>query len=81
MQCENENKYPLRSCVRGTLIEINPLIVENPSLLTEKPFAEGHLAVILPKLPEGLERLKGDLMTEEQYEKHLAILAVKVQEG
>ena len=81
VQCENENKYSLRSCVRGTLIEINPLIVENPSLLIEKPFAEGHLAVILPKLPEGLERLKGDLMTEEQYEKHLAIHAVKVQEG
>ena len=67
VHCENGNKYPLRSCVRGTLIEINPLIVENPSLLVEKPLSEGHLAVILPKLPEGLLRLKADLMTEEQY--------------
>ena len=68
VHCENGSKYPLRSCVRGTLIEINPLIVENPSLLIEKPFADGHLAVILPKLPEGLERLKTDLLTEEMYE-------------
>ena len=81
VHCENGSKYPLRSCVRGTLIEINPLIVENPSLLIEKPFAEGHLAVILPKLPEGLERLKSDLLTEDQYEKHLTFSTVKIQEG
>ena len=67
IHCENGNKYPVRSCVRGTLIEINPLIVKNPALLVEKPFAEGHLAVVLPKLPEGLVRLKADLLTEEQY--------------
>jgi glycine cleavage system H lipoate-binding protein len=67
VHCVNGNKYPIRSCVRGTLIEINPLIVKNPSLLVEKPFSEGHLAVILPKLPDGLVRLKADLMTEERY--------------
>ena len=67
VHCENGSKYAIRSCVRGTLIEINPLVVKNPQLLAEKPLSDGHLAVILPKLPEGLERLKTELYTEEQY--------------
>ena len=71
IECTNGEKYLIRSCLRGTLIEINPLVVENPSLLSEKPFAEGHLAVILPKLPEGIDRLKSDLLTEEQYVKQI----------
>ena len=81
VNCEDGSKYLLRSCVRGTLIEINPLIVETPSLLLEKPFSEGYLAVILPKLPEGLERLKTDLLTEEQYDNNFNTITEPMNES
>ena len=71
VHCENGSKYAIRSCLRGTLIEINPLVVENPQLLATKPLSEGHLAVILPKLPEGLEKLKTELLTEQEYHERL----------
>ena len=67
INCENGSKFIIRSCVRGTLIEINPLVVQTPALLSEKPFSKGHIAVIMPKLPDGLERLKNELLTEDQY--------------
>ena len=68
IETENGSKYPFRSCVRGKVIEINEQVVEKPQLLAEKPFGEGHLAIIQPhKLSEGIQELQNRLLSEEEY--------------
>eukprot|EP00095_Tigriopus_kingsejongensis_P005356 maker-scaffold34_size539781-snap-gene-2.8 protein:Tk05356 transcript:maker-scaffold34_size539781-snap-gene-2.8-mRNA-1 annotation:"protein fam206a" len=69
LECDNGERYPLRSQVRGKLLEINAKAIENPQILVDEPFGAGFLAIILPKLPEGLADLKTRLVGESEYEK------------
>lgn len=68
--CSDTSEYTLYSCVRGTLIEVNENLVENPALLTEKTQGEGYLAIVIPKLGEYKTQI-GKLLTQEQYEEAL----------
>ena len=66
IETESDNvRYPVRSCVRGKLVEINERVIKNPQLIVQKPLTEGHIAIILPKLPEGLDDLKKRLVKDE----------------
>lgn len=58
-------RFALRGCIRGKLIEINRLVVECPQLLAEKPYAEGHFAVILPN--KGNAACTSHLVSEDEY--------------
>lgn len=44
--------YKVRACVRGTLIEVNARLAEDPGLLQRKANTEGYVAIIRPKLDE-----------------------------
>ncbi len=46
-------------------MEVNERLMTNPNLLKEKPFTEGYVAIVLPKIPEGIQELKSRLVPEE----------------
>lgn len=48
VKCSDECEYTLYSCIPGTLVEVNQRLIENPSLLTEKPWSDGYIGIILP---------------------------------
>lgn len=60
-------EYTIFSCIRGRLLEVNEDILKRPSLLTEKPYSDGYIAVILPKFEESKSITEG-LLTRTQYE-------------
>ncbi|ETE68922.1 hypothetical protein L345_05276, partial [Ophiophagus hannah] len=69
--CSDGEEYTIYSCIRGKLIEVNENILENPSLLQEKPSTEGYIAVVLPKFEESKKVTQG-LLTREEYEEFLS---------
>ena len=69
LECSDGKSFPVRSHVKGKLIEVNERLVKNPELILEKPFSDGYIAIVLPKIPEGVEELKKRLVTEENFEK------------
>lgn len=69
--CNDETEYTIYSCIRGRLLEVNEEILKKPSLLLEKPFTEGYIAVILPKLEES-KSITENLLTREDFDKIIA---------
>ncbi|XP_039185178.1 protein Abitram isoform X1 [Crotalus tigris] len=69
--CSDGEEYTIYSCIRGKLIEVNENILENPSLLQEKPSTEGYIAVVLPKFEESKKVTQG-LLTREEYKEVLS---------
>ena len=55
---EDGTSYETAACIEGSLIEVNPRIVKNPSLLTTDPKYAGFIAII--QQPKD-QRLKRDL--------------------
>ena len=62
IECETGETYSVRSCVKGKLIGINQKIVQNPNLILDKTVGEAHLAIILTKIPDGINDLKSRLV-------------------
>lgn len=73
IKCAGQESFQVKSCVRGKLIGINQDVVDRPDLISEKPLENGHIAIILPKLPEGLKDLKERLLTEKEFNDKLAV--------
>ncbi|XP_066479146.1 protein Abitram [Tiliqua scincoides] len=67
ISCSDGEEYTIYSCIRGRLIEVNENILNNPSLLQEKPSTEGYIAVVLPKFEESKSITQG-LLTRKEYE-------------
>ena len=61
IECENGENFSVRCLVKGKLIGINQKIVQNPNLILEKTVGEAHLAIILTKIPDGINDLKSRL--------------------
>lgn len=66
ISCSDGQIYMIKCCMIGKLVEVNEMLMENPSLLKNPPHKSGYLAIILPKLIY-LENLKQSLLTHEQY--------------
>lgn len=64
--CSDGQRYLIKCCMIGKLIEINEILSEKPQLLRELPHKGGYLAIILPNIKH-LENLKQSLLTHEQY--------------
>ena len=60
-----------RSLLKGKLIEINDSVVKNPQLIRTAPLTEGHIGVVLPKLPDGLAELKNRLISKAEYQDYI----------
>ena len=67
IECESGETFSVKSCVKGKLISINQKVVENPNLIIDKSSGEAHLAIILTKIPEGIDDLKSRLVSEQEY--------------
>nr|CAD7460180.1 unnamed protein product [Timema tahoe] len=70
IDCDDETKYKVSSCLIGKLVEVNEELLNNPQLIVEAPQAEGHVAIVLPNF-HNYEKQKNALLTEEQYKEHV----------
>ncbi|KAK3869873.1 hypothetical protein Pcinc_024852 [Petrolisthes cinctipes] len=68
--CGDDTRYSIMAGVHGKLVEVNERLLTNPSLVTERPDAEGYLAVVLPPL-RNAENVTTRLLNEEQYQELL----------
>ncbi|MCD6479266.1 glycine cleavage system protein GcvH [Candidatus Bathyarchaeota archaeon] len=59
------------SPVSGTIIEVNETLLDSPELLNEDPYGEGWIAKMKPK---NLDADLKELMTAEEYKKHIEAL-------
>lgn len=64
--CSDGQRYLIKCCMIGKLVEINEMLSEKPQLLRELPHKGGYLAIILPNIKH-LENLKQSLLTHEEY--------------
>lgn len=65
-----DNSFTVPCCVKGTLIEVNEGLVNNPELLKEFPDSDGYIAITRSSI-ELLDAMKNDLLTHEEYMKKL----------
>ncbi|XP_050794229.1 protein Abitram isoform X4 [Gopherus flavomarginatus] len=70
ISCSDGEEYTIYSCIRGRLMEVNENILDNPTILQEKPSTEGYIAVVLPKFEESKTITQG-LLTQKEYEEVL----------
>lgn len=59
------------SPISGTIVEVNETLLDSPELLNEDPYGEGWIAKIKPK---NLDADLKELMTAEEYKKHIEAL-------
>ncbi|MPC39255.1 Protein Simiate [Portunus trituberculatus] len=65
--CADSSRHLVLAGVHGKLVEVNERLLANPKLLSERPDAEGYVAVILPPIKNGDGPLRR-LITAEQYQ-------------
>ena len=61
------DKYILKCCVPGSLLEVNENLIQNPELLLLKPLSEGYIAIVLTRLQDH-EKLVAKLSSKEDYQ-------------
>jgi glycine cleavage system H lipoate-binding protein len=66
MTCSVGSRFCFVSSIRGTLIEINDHIIQEPDLLTDQPQSDGYIAIVLPH-KNLTQSLKDSLLTPEEY--------------
>ncbi len=64
------------SPVSGEIVEINEMLMDDPSVLNEDPFGDGWIAVVKLSHPEELSRL----MPREEYEDYLEAMQAEINE-
>lgn len=62
VDCDDGTTYTLRACVRGSLVEVNDRLAQNPQLL-HGPIADAIVAVLIPKESD---RITGDKAVIQQ---------------
>ena len=67
VSCDDGTQWPVKAAVPSKLLEINPRVVADPSLLQRMPRTEGFLGIVRP-LPEKLCLIKESLLSKEEYE-------------
>jgi hypothetical protein len=68
----DEVYFLICSCLNAKLIEINERLLEQPDLLQEKPFTEGYISILMPKLDNITQQIN-ELIDQSTYleKKHL----------
>ncbi len=62
IEADDGETYPVRSNVRGKIVEVNERLVKEPQLAATHPTTEGYIAMVLPKIPDGLKEVKDKLV-------------------
>ncbi|KAJ4967148.1 hypothetical protein NE237_018997 [Protea cynaroides] len=66
--CTNDVPYIVRCCVKGSLLEVNNRLIEQPGLLNSSADREGYIAIIMPRPTDWLKD-KNSLLSLEDYKK------------
>ena len=61
VEFSNGTKVEVKSCVLGTVLELNQNLQETPSLLVNDPLLDGFIAVIMPSGPYPPKELLNDI--------------------
>ncbi|KAK2713155.1 hypothetical protein QYM36_011744 [Artemia franciscana] len=69
IETSDGERYEVRSCVKGKLVEVNSLLVTNPSLITSHPDSKGYIAIIICPLSAKNKEYE-HLMNEKDYQKY-----------
>lgn len=64
--CDDDSVYPVYSCIKGKLVEINENLIGQPNLVVEKPVSDGFIALLLPVL-NSYDAVKNSMITKEKY--------------
>ncbi|XP_068640792.1 uncharacterized protein [Aristolochia californica] len=64
----NNTFYVVRCCVKGSLLEVNDRLIEQPDLLNSSASREGYIAIIMPR-PADWIKIKNSLLSREEYMK------------
>ncbi|CAK8692207.1 protein Abitram-like [Clavelina lepadiformis] len=70
ISCEDGSRHTVYCGIRGSLIEINPRLLNDPSLLQKSYETNGYIAIVMPKLIEG-NQIMDSLLNEEEYQSYL----------
>lgn len=70
IECEDGTKYPVYSCIKGKLMEINNTLLDNPNLLVKQPVSEGYIALLLPILSI-FDETKKLMLSKSEYNKNV----------
>lgn len=60
--------YTIRCCVKGSLLEVNNRLIQNPGLLNMSADREGYIAIVMPRPADWLKN-KESLVTFDEYMK------------
>ncbi|KAJ0256515.1 Actin-binding transcription modulator [Hirschfeldia incana] len=61
------DSYIVRCCVKGSLLEVNERLINQPQLLNSSADREGYIAIIMPTRPADWTKNKESLITLEEY--------------
>lgn len=70
LEFDDGSSFNVPCGMKGTLIEVNENLLEQPELLRQYPDADGYIAVILSSIANA-DAMKGDLLTHEEYIKNI----------
>ncbi|XP_065156037.1 protein Abitram [Atheta coriaria] len=66
VETNDGEKYPVYSCLKGKLLEINNFLIEKPDLIQTHPVSNGYIALLLPDLKYYAEA-KECMLDEAEY--------------
>ncbi|XP_039053285.1 protein Abitram-like [Hibiscus syriacus] len=66
--CTSDDSYIIRSCVKGSLLEVNERLIKQPDLLNSSADREGYIAIIMSKPADWL-KVKSSLLSLEELKK------------
>lgn len=66
LTCDTGDVYSVQCAVKGTILEYNIALQENPNLVANKPLTNGYLGVVLP-WPSKIKTAVNELVRAEEY--------------
>jgi len=67
IECNDNQVFDIKSCINGTIVEINARLLDNYDLLKQKTWSDGFIAIILPFRGKH-ESEKDSLLSPEEYQ-------------
>lgn len=64
--CADGKRFNVKSCVKGTLLEVNERLISNKHLLVSKTLSDGYIALVMPRLQD-IDKIDAELLSETQY--------------
>jgi len=70
INCVNGGVYNIYAGIRGSLIEMNMNLLDDPNIINQSlQLEEGYIAIVMPKLHEA-DKLMTTLLNQDQYDQY-----------